>query len=105
MSVVLISGTLAGILLFLLQRFTISSLIEKAEVYEAAAEQRKPGMHHEDEGWQPANGAERMTLTVVATVLAGIGFAGLLFGTAAIKPVSLDLRKRDHRGISGLRVH
>jgi hypothetical protein len=68
MSVGLISGTLAGLLLFLLQHFTISPLIEKAEFYEAAAEQRKPGMHHEDEGWQPANGAERITLTVVATV-------------------------------------
>ena len=92
-SVVLISGTLAGLLLFTVQHFTIYPLIEKAEVYESAAEKRMPGMHHDDEGWQPANGVERTSFTVLSTVLVAIGFAALLFGTAAIAPISLNGRK------------
>jgi predicted cobalt transporter CbtA len=75
------------------QHFTTYPLIEKAEVYESAAQQRVPGRDHDDEGWQPSNGLERNSFTAVSTVLAAIGFAALLFGTAAIAPVSLGWRK------------
>lgn len=92
-SVVLLSGTIAGLLLFVIQHFTIFPLIEKAEVYESAADKQMPGMHHDDEGWQPANGIERTSFTILSTVLAAIGFAALLFGTAAIAPVSLNWRR------------
>ena len=89
-TVALLSGTIAGLLLFAVQHFTTFPLIEKAEVYESAAEKQMPGMHHDDEGWQPAEGFERTSLTALSTVLVAIGFAALLFGTAAIAPVSLD---------------
>jgi cobalt transporter subunit CbtA len=92
-SVVLLSGTIAGLLLFVVQHFTVFPLIEKAEVYESAAEKHMSEMHHEDEGWHPADGVERTGFTILSTVLAAIGFAALLFGTAAITPVSLDWRR------------
>jgi len=92
-TVALLSGTIAGLLLFAVQHFTTFPLIEKAEVYESAAEKQMPGMHHDDEGWQPANGAERTAFTALSTVLSSIGFAALLFGTAAVAPVSLNWRK------------
>ena len=92
-TVALLSGTLVGLFLFVVQHFTIFPLIQKAEVYESAADKQMPGMHHDDEGWHPADGIERTGFTVLSTVLTAIGFAALLFGTAAIAPVSLDWRK------------
>jgi predicted cobalt transporter CbtA len=47
---VLASGTIAGVMFFAVQHFTIFPLIEKAEVYESAAEKTAPH-HHEDEGF------------------------------------------------------
>ena len=90
-TVCLLSGSIAGLLLFTVQHFTIFPLIEKAEVYESAAAEM-PGMHR-DEGWHPADGLERTSFTVLSTVLIAIGFAALLFGTAALGPISLDWRK------------
>lgn len=83
MLVVLVSGTVAGLALFFLQRFTIIPLIEKAETYEAA-ERATSGATHEEEGWQPANGWERTSFTAIATTLTGIGFAAILFGTMSL---------------------
>jgi cobalt transporter subunit CbtA len=92
-TVALLSGTIAGLLLFTIQHFTIFPLIERAEVYETAAEKQMPGMHHDDEGWHPAEGAERTGFTALSTVLTGIGFAALLFGTAAMAPAHLNWRR------------
>jgi cobalt transporter subunit CbtA len=92
-TIALLSGTLVGLFLFVVQHFTIFPLIQKAEVYESAADKQMPGMHHSDDGWHPADGAERTSFTVLSTVLTAIGFAALLFGTAAITPVSLDWRR------------
>ena len=83
-TVALLSGTLVGLFLFVVQHFTIFPLIQKAEVYESAADKQMPGMHHDDEGWHPADGTQRTSFTVLSTVLTAIGFAALLFGTAAI---------------------
>jgi len=67
-SVILVSGTIAGLLLFVVQRFTTFPLIEKAEVYESAAESM-PGMRHDDEGWKPSEGIERTLLTALTSGL------------------------------------
>jgi cobalt transporter subunit CbtA len=93
-SVALVSGTMAGLFLFVVQHFAIFPLIEKAEVYEsAAAEHTMHGMHQEDEAWRPSSGAGRTLFTAPTTVLSAIRFAALLFGTVALKPVSLNWRK------------
>ena len=104
MTAVLGAGIIAGLLLFVVQHFTIVPLIEKAEVYETAADQRMPGMHHEDEGWQPAEGTERTVYTALSTTLIGIGFAALLFGTAAFTPISLNWRKGALLGLAAFHL-
>jgi cobalt transporter subunit CbtA len=91
-SIVLLAGTGAGLLLFAVQHFTTFPLIERAEAYESAAH-KMPGTPETEEGWKPADGIERPLFTVLTTVLTAIGFAALLFGIIALKPVSLDWKR------------
>lgn len=93
MTVVLLSGVAAGLILFAVEHLTIVPLIRTAEVYEKAGEEALSGMEHSDEGWQPAEGWERTSLTALATVLTGIGFAALLFGVAFLAGVPLDAKR------------
>ncbi len=93
MLVVLFSGALAGLALFSIQHFTIIPLIEMAETYETAAQQSNPGIMHSDEGWHPAPGWERTSLTALTTILSGIGFSALLFGSASLTGNRLDARR------------
>jgi len=90
MFAVLSSGTLAGLALFAIQHFTVIPLIESAETYESAAQQSNPGMIHSEEGWQPAKGWQRTSLTALTTILSGIGFASLLFGTVSVTGHRID---------------
>lgn len=97
MTVVLLSGTAAGFILFAIQHLTIVPLIQKAEVYEKAGEEAAIAAgtdhHHHDEGWQPADGWERTSFTALATVLTGIGFAALLFGVVFLAGKPLDAKR------------
>jgi len=93
MTVVLGAGTLAGLVLFTLQHFTVVPLIQVAETYEAAAYQSHPEAQHEDEGWHPADGWERTSFTALTTVLTGIGFAAILFGVMALGGKTIDARR------------
>jgi cobalt transporter subunit CbtA len=101
MTVVLLSGALAGFVLFVAQHLAVVPLIETAETYESAARQAMPGMAHEDEGWQPADGLERTSFTALSTMLAGIGFAAVLFGAASLSGRALDLRRGVLWGLAG----
>jgi cobalt transporter subunit CbtA len=101
MLVVLLSGALAGILLFAMQHRLVVPLIETAETYETAAEHAMPGMVHEDEGWQPADGIERTAFTALSTMLAGIGFAAVLFGAASLSGRRIDARRGALWGLAG----
>ncbi len=92
-SAVLLAGLIAGLLLFAVQHFTIFPLIQKAEVYESAAEHRSPHAEHEEAAWHPADGTERTLYTVLTTVLTAIGFSALWFGVAAAGSVSLNWRR------------
>src|SRR5499426_334300 len=91
MSVVLLSGTLGGLALFVVQRLTVIPLIETAESYEAA-QHPNSGAPHEEEGWQPANGRERTFFTAMTTILTGIGFAAILFGGLALSGARVNAR-------------
>ncbi len=93
MLVVLTSGVLAGLVLFVVQHFTVIPLIEAAESYETSAQQAPPAVAHEHEGWQPANGWQRTALTALATVLSGIGFAAMLFGCMALTRKTINTRR------------
>jgi cobalt transporter subunit CbtA len=52
-----------------------------------------PGIEHEDEGWQPADGVERTLFTALTTVLSAIGYSAVLFGVASLRPVSLTWQR------------
>jgi cobalt transporter subunit CbtA len=93
------SGTLAGLVLFALQHFTVVPLIQTAETYEAAGQEAHSGAPHEDEGWQPAEGWERTSFTALTTVLTGIGFAAMLFGVMALAGKTINTR---HGALWGL---
>src|SRR5436309_11195263 len=83
----LIAGTAAGLFAAGLQHLRIIPLIAAAEVYEAAGAQAEH-QHGQQEAaaaaWEPAAGLERTGYTVLADVLAGIGFALLLAGAVAL---------------------
>jgi cobalt transporter subunit CbtA len=92
MFVVFVSGALAGLALFVVQRFTIIPLIETAETYEAA-QRVNSGIAHEEEGWQPKKGWERTSFTAITTILTGIGFAAILFGSLSLAGARMNARR------------
>jgi cobalt transporter subunit CbtA len=91
----LVAGATAGLVLFAIQHVTIVPLIAVAEGFEDAAEQAPAasGHVHEDEGWQPAPGLQRIGLTAATTMFSGIGFAAILLSAMAItrRPVTARL--------------
>ena len=93
------SGALAGLVLFAVQHFTVVPLIQAAETYEAAGQEAHSVASHEAEGWQPAAGWERTSLTALTTVLTGIGFAAMLFGAMALAGEKINTR---HGALWGL---
>jgi cobalt transporter subunit CbtA len=97
--VILGSGTLAGIALFGVQRAAVVPLIETAEAYETAHNGRS--LMHVDDGWQPANGAQRTSVTLLVTTMTAIAFAALLFGAAGLIEAPLDARTGALWGLAG----
>jgi cobalt transporter subunit CbtA len=91
----LCAGATSGLVLFAVQHVTIVPLIAVAEGFEDAAELARTasGHVHEDEGWQPAPGLERIGLTAATTMFSGIGFAAILLAAMAMngKPVTARL--------------
>ena len=86
-----VAGVLAGLLLSAVQRLQVVPIILEAETYEVSEEPgaavSADGHAHthshshdaaEEEGWAPKDGAERTSYTVLANILAGIGFSLLL---------------------------
>jgi cobalt transporter subunit CbtA len=90
------AGLAVGLIVTIAHQLWTVPLIHQAEVYErsaetavampghgapAGAETAAPSGHdHGDEGWQPAEGLERMAFTAGADILTAIGFALLLCG-------------------------
>ncbi len=89
--VVFSSGVLSGLVLFAVQHFTVIPLIQAAETYETDGSALADASH-KDKGWQPANGWERTSLTALATVLTGVGFAAMLFGLMALVGKTINVR-------------
>jgi cobalt transporter subunit CbtA len=100
LTVSLLAGLLAGLLIAALQHVTTTPLILKAETYEAALRAQAPslatfdgqariilahgpagaaaGSEHAE--WKPQDGLQRTALTTLVTVATAIGFAALLLG-------------------------
>ncbi|KQQ78403.1 cobalt transporter [Rhizobium sp. Leaf321] len=112
-----IAGLLSGLLMTVMQSFSVVPLILAAETYEHAggngeghshaAAPDTAGHDYAEEAWSPADGIERFTYTAAANALSAIGFAlvaiaiaealggfggwrgGLMFGIAGFLTVSL----------------
>jgi cobalt transporter subunit CbtA len=102
----LIAGSLAGLAAAALQRVELVPLIAQAEGYETAS--AAVGGHGlAGAPWEPAAGFERAAYTVLADVVAGIGFALLLAGAialAASRGVAVDARRGLAWGAAGFIV-
>lgn len=124
----LVAGLLAGLVSFGLQQARISPLIQQAEVYEsagepaaeapakhdhaahdhgpAAAQGAAPAGHDHGGGWEP-EGAARHGLTLLADILAGVGFALLLTGAMSVaetRGLGVDLKRGLLWGAAGFAV-
>lgn len=109
----LIAGACAGLVASALQMAKIWPLILEAETYENAApaeHTHAPGTPaHEHaavaEAWEPENGLERISYTVLFNLLAGIGFALVLNGAVAARQAfggsKIDLRTGVWWGLAG----
>lgn len=99
----LVSGTLAGFVLAAVQHFTVVPLIEAAETYETSALQDKSGAAEEpkEQAWRPADGGQRISLTVLTPILTGIGLAAMLFGAVAFTGRSIDAATGALWGLAG----
>ena len=74
----LLVGFIAGLVLSVVQIVAVNPIIFAAESFETE-EGHDHGTHdHGEEEWAPADGAERTGYTIVANVLAGIGFSAII---------------------------
>jgi cobalt transporter subunit CbtA len=106
----LLSGLVAGIGMSALQQWRVAPLILQAEVYENAA----PAEHadaaastehdHDEEAWAPQDGAERIFYTVLADLLAAIGFALILAALSVLTGIEISAANGVLWGLAGFTV-
>ena len=118
-----LAGLVVGLAIAVLQHFTTSQLILQGEVYEKAAHDHharldSPALpiilvhdhgtsaaasqpEEEDEGWQPANGWQRIAATSVATIATSIGYALILVAAMLAAGVPIVPRTALLWGIAG----
>lgn len=120
----LLAGIAAGLFYGAIQHVRLTPLILEAEKYEKAgdghshdhaaaaattdttAAQSAPAPAEEEEGWAPADGTERTSLTFLASIVAGAGFAALLAGVSLLSGIRITPRNGVLWGIAGfLAVH
>src|SRR5690606_18264706 len=95
LTVSLLAGLLAGLLISALQHVTTTPLILKAETYEAALRAQPapmqaaftgearihlahgPAAHGDEHEWKPQDGFQRTAFTSLVTIGTAIGFAAL----------------------------
>ncbi|MBX9947184.1 MAG: CbtA family protein [Reyranella sp.] len=100
LSVGLLAGLVAGLLIAALQQVTTTPLILAAETYEkpveVSAAPKAPHSHHGTEahshgdGWKPADGLPRFFFTAVTTVATAIGVAFVLIAIMVFAGVPID---------------
>src|SRR5947209_20596121 len=96
-----LAGLVVGLAIAVLQQFTTSQLILQGELYEKAAHDHRAALNssalpivlvhthdstaaaaeseeRQDDGWQPADGWQRVTATSVATIATSIAYALIL---------------------------
>lgn len=105
-----LSGLVAGAGMSVLQQWRVAPLILEAEIYEnAAPEEAVPHEHdaatpahvHDEDAWAPQDGAERITYTVLADLLASVGFALLLAAVSVLSGMEITARNGVLWGLAG----
>lgn len=100
LTVSILAGLLAGLIIAALQHVTTTPLILKAETYETAMRAQAPSLAafdgqariflahgpsgdaagHDHAEWKPEDGLQRTAFTTLVTIATSIGFAALLLG-------------------------
>jgi cobalt transporter subunit CbtA len=104
-----LSGLVAGIALAAVHQWRAAPLIVAAEVYETAepahehatAEEAAAPHEHDAEAWAPQDGAERIFYTVLADILASLGFALVLAAISVLAGIDITLRNGLLWGLGG----
>lgn len=94
----LMAGLAAGLFLTLVQFIAVQPLIVEAEILEAAAAPAAAAPS------APEDGLERTGFTLVANMIAGVGFGFLLAGCFALYGGKIDLRRGLLWGLAGYAV-
>jgi cobalt transporter subunit CbtA len=115
-------GLAAGLMLTVVQQFGAQPLIVRAEALEAqggtssghddahehaagtTAHSHEADHAHDPDAWKPADGAERLGLTLLANVLSGVGFALLLIAASELKGGLASWREGLLWGLAGFAV-
>lgn len=92
----LLAGGIAGLFTSAFQAWQVLPLLHQAE---SIAE--GPSSHDHAGGWEPHDGFERTALTVMANLLTGIGFAGMLAGAMGLRGRRTGLRQGLLWGVAG----
>lgn len=97
-----LAGFAAGLGMSALQQWKVAPLIHLAETYEASAPAHEAdGYTHDAQPWAPADGLERAAYTVLADVLAAIGFALLLAALSVLSGIEITAANGALWGIGG----
>jgi cobalt transporter subunit CbtA len=92
----ILAGILSGLFIGIVHQFTTVQIIQHAEVFELASEAAEPltmNREHDIGAWKPSNDFERMAYTILADMLAGVGFALLLVAGFAIAGMKMDWQR------------
>jgi cobalt transporter subunit CbtA len=104
-----LAGLAAGLAMSAMQQWKVAPLILAAEVFEntapehehaTAAEAAAPH-EHEPEAWTPQDGAERIGYTVLANILAALGFALVLAALSVLTGIEITLMNGVLWGLGG----
>jgi cobalt transporter subunit CbtA len=90
LTVGLLAGLLAGLVVATLQHFVTTPLILAGEVYETA--EPHDGMAGMDD-WKPADGIQRTAFTSVATIATSAGFALILLAGMLVSGDEITVKK------------
>jgi|SoiMethySBSTD1v2_1073268.scaffolds.fasta_scaffold00066_52 cobalt transporter subunit CbtA len=113
LTVALLAGIGAGLVVWGVHMLGTTPLILQAEVYENAAEATAPAAepaateatavehHHDAEAWEPADGWQRNLFTLGADIVTGVGFAFLLTAAIVVFGKGADWRRGILWGLAG----
>jgi cobalt transporter subunit CbtA len=105
-----LAGLAAGLAMSAVQQWRVAPLILAAEVYEGAEapaehahDAATPAHAHEpdEDAWAPQDGPERIFYTVLADLLASIGFAMLLAAVSVLANIEITAKNGVIWGLAG----